>query len=163
MSASIFWRTVICGMIATFVMTMVSFIQGGVGLPAIDLGHILKASFNHVHTGEPYTLLWGNAAFNVGGVLMALIWVSFLQSRIPGNWIIQGILYGIIISVFVGLVVSPLVSLAAGDSFGIFYLDTWAPGLILLSGLVMHISYGITLALSLKVAGVKGLESFGQI
>ncbi len=159
MNASTFWRTVICGIIATFVMTMVSFIQAGVGLPAIDLGHILKASFNHVHTGEPYTLIWGNAAFNVGGVLMALIWVSFLQNRIPGNWIIQGAIYGVIISVVVGLIVAPVVSLAAGDSFGIFYLDTWAPGLILLSGLVMHISYGLTLSLSLKVAGVDGLGS----
>jgi hypothetical protein len=59
----------------------------------------------------------------------------------------------------VGLIVAPVVSLAAGDSFGIFYLDTWAPGLILLSGLVMHISYGLTLSLSLKVAGVDGLVS----
>jgi len=159
MSASTFWRTVICGMIATFIMTMVSFIQAGIGLPAIDLGHILKTSFNHVHAGEPYTLVWGNAAFNVGGILMALIWVSFLQNRIPGNWIIQGAIYGVIISVMVGLIVAPVVSLAAGDSFGIFYMDTWAPGLILLSGLVMHISYGLTLSLSLKVAGVDGLGS----
>jgi hypothetical protein len=158
MSSSIFWRTVICGFIATFIMTMLSFIQAGIGLPAIDLGHILKESFNFVHAAEPYTLIWGNAAYNVGGVLMALIWVSFLQNRIPGNWFISGAIYGIIISIVAGLIIAPVVSLAAGDSFGIFYTDTWAPGLILLSGLVMHLGYGITLALSLKVAGVNGLD-----
>jgi len=158
MSSSTFWRTVICGLIATFVMTMFSFLQAGIGLPAIDLGHILKESFNYVHADEPYSLIWGNAAYNVGGVLMALIWVSFLQNRIPGNWIIQGIVYGITISIVVGLIIAPIVSLAAGDSFGIFYMDTWAPGLILLSGLVMHIGYGISLALCLKVAGVNGLD-----
>jgi len=158
MSTPIFWRTVICGLIATFVMTMIAFLQSGVGLPAIDLGHILKESFNHVHGGEPYSLAWGNAAYNAGGVLMALIWVSFLQSRFPGNWVIQGILFGVLISVVMGLVVSPLVSGAAGESFGLFYTDTWAPGLILVAGLVMHLGYGLTLALSLKIAGVNGIE-----
>ena len=158
MSSSIFWRTVICGLIATFVMTMLSFLQAGIGLPAIDIGHILKESFNHVHPAEPYTLIWGNAAYNAGGVLMALIWVSFLQNRIPGNWFISGAIYGIIISIVTGLILAPIVSLAAGDSFGIFYMDTWAPGLILLSGLLMHLGYGISLALCLNVGGVDGLD-----
>lgn len=161
MSTNVFWRTVICGLIATFVMTMISFLQSGIGLPAIDLGHILKESFNHVHGEELYSLVWGNVAYNVGGILMALIWVSFLQNRIPGNWLIQGILYGIIISVVMGMVVSPLVSSAAGESFGVFYTDTWAPGLILAGGLVMHLSYGLTLTLSLKIAGVRGIERVG--
>ncbi|WP_234570916.1 hypothetical protein [Rhodohalobacter sp. 614A] len=157
-SSTTFWRTVICGLIATFTMTMVSFLQGGIGLPAIDIGHILKQTFNHVHGDEVYSLIWGNAAFNVGGVLMALFWVAFLQNRIPGNWFIQGIIYGIIISVVTGLVISPLFAKAAGESFGIFYTDTWIPGLILIGGIVMHISYGITLTLCLKVAGVNGVD-----
>lgn len=157
-SSTTFWRTVICGLIATFTMTMVSFLQGGIGLPAIDIGHILKQTFNHVHGDEVYSLIWGNAAFNVGGILMALFWVAFLQNRIPGNWFIQGIIYGIIISVVTGLVISPLFAKAAGESFGIFYTDTWIPGLILIGGIVMHISYGITLTLCLKVAGVNGVD-----
>ncbi len=158
MSVSVFWRTVICGLIATFVMTMIAFLQSGIGLPAIDLGHILKESFNHVHGGEPYSLVWGNAAYNAGGIMMALVWVSFLQTRFPGKWLIQGVSLGILISVVMGLVVSPLVSSAAGESFGLFYTDTWAPGLIILAGLVMHLGYGLTLTLSLKVAGVHGVD-----
>lgn len=157
-SSATFWRTVICGLIATFTMTMVSFLQGGIGLPAIDIGHILKETFNHVHGDEVYSLIWGNAAFNAGGVLMALFWVAFLQNRIPGNWFVQGIIYGIIISVVAGLVISPLFARAAGETFGIFYTDTWIPGLILLAGVLMHLAYGITLTLCLKVAGVVGVK-----
>lgn len=157
-SSTTFWRTVVCGLIATFTMTMVSFLQGGIGLPAIDIGHILKQTFNHVHGEEVYSLIWGNAAFNAGGVLMALFWVAFLQNRIPGNWFIQGIIYGILISIVAGLVISPLFARAAGESFGIFYTDTWIPGKILVAGVLMHITYGVSLTLCLKVAGVKKTE-----
>jgi hypothetical protein len=157
-SSSTFWRVVISGFIATFVMTMVSFLLGGIGLPTIDIGHIIKASLNNVHGTEIYSILWGNTAYYIGGILMALIWVIFLQMRVPGNWLIHGIIYGIAISLIAGLILAPLVSLAAGDSFGIFYTDTWVPGKILLAGLIMHISYGLTLTLGLKYAGVNGLQ-----
>lgn len=157
-SSTTFWRTVVCGLIATFTMTMVSFLQGGIGLPAIDIGHILKQTFNHVHGEEVYSLIWGNAAFNVGGVLMALFWVAFLQNRIPGNWIIQGIIYGIVISIVTGLIISPLFARAAGETFGLFYTDTWIPGKILVAGVLMHITYGVSLTLCLKVAGVRKTE-----
>lgn len=157
-TASTFWRTVFSGLIATFVMAMTSFLQGGIGLPAIDIGHILKETFNHVHGEQVYSLIWGNAAFNIGGILMALIWVTFLQKRIPGNWFIQGLIYGTLISLIAGLIISPLFARAAGETIGIFYMNTWIPGLILLAGVLMHLSYGITLTLCLKVAGVEGLK-----
>lgn len=137
---------------------MVSFLQGGIGLPAIDIGHILKETFNHVHGAEVYSLIWGNAAFNAGGILMALLWVIFIQNRIPGNWFLQGIVYGILISIVAGLIISPLFARAAGETFGIFYMDTWIPGLIILAGIVMLLAYGITLTLCLKIAGVEGLK-----
>lgn len=150
-----FIRTVVCGFIATFAMTIISFMQGGLGLPVIDVGHILKESFNHVHTGEPYSIFWGNMAYNVIGVLLALFWVVFLQKRIPGNWVVQGIIYGIIISIIAGLFVSPLAARAAGDTIGFFYTDTWMPGKIMVAGLIMHLIYGLVLTLSLKKAGVE--------
>lgn len=153
-----FWRTVISGLIATFVMAMISFLQGGIGLPTIDVGHILKESFNHVHSGTPYTILWGNTAYFVVGVLLALIWVVFLQKKIPGNWLIQGLIYGIVISLIAGLIVAPLASLAAGDPFGIFYSDTWIPGRIIIAGLTMHLGYGVILTMCLKYAGVYGID-----
>lgn len=158
-SSSVFWRTVISGFIATFVMSMVAFIQGGLGLPVVDIGHIIVGSFNEVHVDEPYDILWGNVAYFMGGILLALIWVVFLSTRIPGNWFVRGLLYGVLISLVSGLVLSPLVSLAAGDWFGFFYLDTWVPGLLILAGLIMHLAYGVILLLCLKVAGVKDFDT----
>lgn len=151
-----FWRTVICGFIATFVMMMTAFLLGGIGLPVIDVGYILKEIFNHVHIDEPYSIIWGNAAYYIMGIILALIWVAFLDNRIPGNWLIQGLLYGVIISIVAALVVSPLVSRAGGEPFGIFYSDTWFPFLTMLAGLVMHLAYGIVLLLGLKYSGVHG-------
>lgn len=157
LDSNTFWRTVISGFIATFIMTMIAFLQSGFGLPAIDVGHILKESFNEVHEAEPYNILWGNIAYYLVGILLALIWVIFLHKRIPGRWYIKGVIYGVIISIVAGLVVAPLVSSAAGDPFGIFYMDTWTPGLILMAGLVMHLAYGVSLLLCLKYAGVDSL------
>ncbi len=159
MRSNVFWRTIICGFIATFVMSMIAFLQGGLGLPVIDVGHIIQGSFNEVHVYEPYDIFWGNVAFYIGGILLALIWVVFLHNRIPGNWFVQGVIYGVIISIVAGLIISPLVSLAAGDGFGIFYFDTWTPGLIILAGLIMHLGYGLVLMLCLKYAGVKGIDA----
>lgn len=156
MNTSVFWRTAISGFIATFVMAMTGFLQGGFGLPVIDVGHILTESFNHALPGNPYHIIFGNMAFNVMGIILALIWVAFLQERIPGNWFLQGLIYGVIISFVAALLVSPFVSMAAGESVGLFYTNTWVPGLMLLAGLLMHLSYGIALTISLKVAGVKG-------
>lgn len=154
--SSTFWRTVICGFFATFVMSIVAFLLGGVGLPVIDVGYIMQEIFNHIHENDPYSIVWGNAAYYTGGIILALIWVVFLDKRIPGNWLVQGIVYGIIISLVAGLIVSPLVSLAGGEPFGIFYSDTWFPILTLLAGLIMHLAYGIVLLLNLKYAGVHG-------
>lgn len=149
-----FWRTVICGLIATFVMSMVAFLTSGIGLPVIDIGYILQEIFNHVHDHNPYSILWGNAAYYIGGVLLALIWVVFLNDKISGNWFVQGLLYGLLITIIAGVVISPVVSWAGGESFGIFYSGTWFPLLITLSGLVMHLAYGISLLFCLKYSHV---------
>ncbi len=158
-SSGTFWRTVISGFIATFFMAMVSFLQSGLGLPALDITYLIHKSLNYVHGYEFYSIFWANLAYIIGGILLALSWVVFLQNRIPGNWVIHGIIFGILISLFSGLLVAPLVALAAGDSFGIFYFDTWIPGKMLLAGAIMHLSYALILMLCLKIAGVKGLDS----
>lgn len=157
-SANVFWRTIICGFLATFVMTMIAFLLGGLGLPVNDIGHFLTESFNQAHEYDPYTLLMGNTAYYLFGIILALIWVVFLQQRIPGNRAVQGLIYGVIISIVAAFIVSPLVSLSAGEPFGIFYLQTWVPGSVLLAGLIIHLGYGLTLTLCLKYAGVDSID-----
>lgn len=160
-NSSDFWRTAISGFIATFVMSMTGFLQSGLGLPVIDVGYFLMESFNLAHETNPYTILWGNVSFYMFGIILAFIWVVFLQKRMPGNWFVHGVIYGIIISLLAGLIVSPLVSMAAGEPFGIFYTETWIPGLIILAGLIMHLAYGLVLMICLRYAGVKASEFKG--
>lgn len=162
MSASIFWRTVVSGFIATFVMAMISFFQGGLGLPVVDVGHIMKEGFNQVHVDTPYSIMWGNVAYFIVGILLALFWVAVLIQRVPGRWWIHGIGYGLAISFVAGLIVAPLAALAAGDSVGVFYYDTWFMRELIIAGLTMHLGYGLVLSFCLKVAGVKGLEKAGK-
>lgn len=153
--SSTFWRTVISGFIATFTMMIIAFLLGGFGLPVIDVGYILQEIFNHIHQHDPYSIAWGNAAYFIIGIIVALIWIVFLDHRIPGNWLVRGLLYGVIISIVAGLIVSPLFTMAGGEPFGIFYSDTWFPLMTLLSGLIMHLGYGMVLLLCLKFSIVQ--------
>lgn len=153
--SSTFWRTVISGFIATYTMMMVSFLLSVFGLPVIDVGYFLTQVFNMVHEGEPYGILWGNVAYYIIGILLALIWVEFLQKRISMHWSLQGIIYGVLISLLAALVVSPLVSEAGGDPFGLFYASTWFPFRTFVAGLVMHLAYGLVLMLCLERAGLR--------
>lgn len=145
-----FTETVFCGLIATFMMSMLSFLSSGIGLPVIDVGYMLKEIFNHIHEQDPYNILWGNMAYYIGGILLALIYVVFLNNKFPGNWLVQGIIYGVMISIISAIIISPVISMAGGESFGIFYMDTWFPVLNIFAGLIMHLGYGITLLLCLE-------------
>lgn len=40
-------------------MSMLGFLQSGIGLPVIDAGYFLKKSFNFAHEENPYTIIWG--------------------------------------------------------------------------------------------------------
>lgn len=154
MDSRIFFRTIISGLIATYVMFLFAFFQGGLGLPVIDIGHFLTESFNYVHDHDPYSIVWGNTAFFVMGILLALIWVTFLHNRFTQNWFFQSLIYAVILSVVAGLLVSPVVALSAGERFGIFYMNTWVPGLIIIAGFTIHFAYSFVLMLCLKIAGV---------
>ena len=147
MSGERFSRTVVAGLIATFVMTMTGFWQSGVGLPTMDVAAMLAGN---MMPDAPYTLAAGNVAHFGIGVLVALIWVALLQARIPGNWIVQGLVYGVLVTVVAAAVVFPL---AAG--VGIFFSNTPAPGRMLLGATVPHLTYGLSLTLSLRLAGVE--------
>jgi len=148
MTGSQFWKTVIAGLIATFVMTLTGFWQAGLGLPAFDVGAVMAGSMTSAHPDMPYSLVGGNLVHFGNGTLMALVWVAFLQNRVPGNWIVQGLIFAVILTLLAAIVVVPL---AAG--VGIFFSNTPAPMSMLLGDTVTHIAYGLTLTLSLKVAG----------
>ena len=150
MSGEQFWKTVVAGLIANYVMTMTGFWQSGLGLAAIDVGAMIAGSMTAAHPDAPYTLVVGNLAHFANGVMLALIWVAFLQERVPGNWIVHGLVYGLITMLAAWVIVAPL-----AFGVGLFFTNTPAPGRMMLATLVVHVAYGLSLTLSLKLAGVR--------
>ena len=149
-----FWKTVVAGLIANYVMTMTGFWQSGLGLAAIDTAAMIAGSMTAAHPDEPYTLVAGNLAHFANGVILALIWVAFLQQRIPGNWVVQGLVYALLTQLGAWVVVAPL-----AFGVGFFFTKTPTPGWLMLSTLVVHFAYGLSLTLSLKVAGVRAART----
>lgn len=147
-SGAQFWRTMVAGSIATLAMTMAGFWQSGIGLPALDAGAMLAANMTSAHPEVPYTLVGGNVAHVAIGLVLALLWVTVLRRRVPGNWIVQGFVYGILLTVVAAALVVPL---AAG--VGIFFSNTPVPVRMLLAAAVTHVTFGLTLTLSLELAG----------
>ncbi|MCO5168738.1 MAG: hypothetical protein M9894_20555 [Planctomycetes bacterium] len=150
LGASTFWRTVVAGLVATFVMTMTGFYQAGVGLPASDVGAMLTQTLNRAHEGTLYTPVAGNLAHFANGVLLALIWVAFLRHVIPGNWLVQGLVYSVILYLAAVLVVVPLAAEA-----GVFFSRTPMPMAMSIASLVIHVAYGVALTLTLYLAGIQ--------
>lgn len=152
-----FGTTVAAGVIATFVMTMTGFWQAGLGLPAVDVGAMLTGSMNAAHgDGGLYGPVAGNLAHFANGIVLALIFVAFLQRRLPGGWIVQGLIYAVLTTLAAGLVVVPL---AAGA--GVFFSNTPMPGKMTLASTTIHLAYGLALTLSLAVADVDAGRAAG--
>ncbi len=149
LSQHTFWKTVIAGGIATFVMTVTGFWQSGLGLPPIDVGAMLTKNMTAAHPDQPYGLWAGNLIHVLNGILLALLWVIFGQPRIPGHWFAQGLLYGIMTTLAATTIVVPLVAGA-----GVFFSNTPAPAMMTLASLSVHLAYGLALTFSLAVAGV---------
>ncbi len=154
MSGEQFWKTVVAGLIATYVMTMTGFWQSGLGLATLDVGAMITSSMTAAHPDAPYTLVAGNLVHFANGIIMGLVWVAFLQERVPGNWIVQGLVFALIAQLGAWVVVAPL-----AFGVGLFFTNTPAPGRMMLATAVVHVAYGLWLTLGLKVAGVRAARS----
>ncbi len=139
MDAATFWRAVVAGFLATFVMTLTGFWQGSLGfLARIDVSGMVAASM-----GQSWG--WGAAAHHLNGVILALIYARWLHGRLPGNDVVGAWLYGgVILTLAAALVVVPLANPAAG----VLFSKTGMAGKLLLSSFVIHSAYGITLGLA---------------
>ncbi len=149
-----FLKTVFSGLIANYVMTMTGFWQSGLGIAAIDIGAMITGSMTAAHPDAPYGLVAGNLVHFANGVILALIWVAFLQRRVPGNWIVHGLVYALITQLAAWVVVAPL-----AFGVGLFFTNTPAPGPMMLATAVPHVAYGLSLTLSLHVAGVRAART----
>ena len=115
---------------------------------------MITDSMTAPHPDAPYTLVAGNLANFANGVILALIWVVFLQKRVPGNWIVQGLVYALITQLAAWVVVAPL-----AFGVGLFFANTPTPGRMMLATAAVHVAYGLSLTLSLQVAGVRAART----
>lgn len=139
MNSSTFWRAVIAGFLATFVMTMTGFWQGSLGfLARMDVAGMVAGSM-----GQSWD--WGWLTHHLNGVILALVYVRWIHGRLPGGNLLQGWLYGGIgLTAAAALVVVPL----ANPDAGILFSKTPMPGKMLLSSFVAHSAYGVALGLA---------------
>jgi len=149
MSPSVFWRTIVTGVVATFVMTMTGFWQHGVGIRPLDFGAILATNMSSAHPGTAYGIFAGNLAHFTNGVLFAFLWVALLRQYVAGSWLVHGLVYGIVLAIVASLIGLPLVA-----DTGVFFTRMPAPGAMLLATAIMHLAYGFALCLSLEVARI---------
>ena len=149
MTPSVFWRTIIAGVVATFVMTMTGFWQHGVGIRPMDFGAYLTASMNSAHPDAVYGMYAGNAAHFALGVVFALLWVALFRQYVPGSWLVHGLSYGVALAFVAALIGFPLFA-----DTGVFFMRARAPGAMMLATFVMHLAYGFALTLGLEIAGI---------
>jgi len=149
MTPSVFWRTTIAGVVATFVMTLTGFWQPGVGIHPMDFGGYLAANMNSAHPDAVYGFFAGNLAHFALGIVFALLWVALFRRYVPGSWLVHGLAYGVALAFVAALIGFPLFA-----DTGVFFMRTRAPGAMLLATFVMHFAYGFSLTLGLEIAGI---------
>jgi uncharacterized membrane protein YagU involved in acid resistance len=102
-------RAAAAGLIGTGVMTALLLVEPSVGLPKIAMGQVLSTSLGlaSAHSATGPALGW---VLHFGiGVLLALIYASVLERRLPGTPLTRGLLYGLLVFIAAQVVFMPLV------------------------------------------------------
>jgi hypothetical protein len=134
-----FGKAVVAGLLGTLVMTMVMLMGPMMGIPPMPIGKML-ADF----MGIPEAFGW-IAHFMIGTVL-ALIYVYVLASKLPGNGLVRGALYGLVPWLVSQVMVNPMMGA------GVFASHTPAPLMMVIGSLMGHMIYGAV------VGGVYGTK-----
>lgn len=113
-------------------MTIVMIIAPMMGMPKMPIGNMLT---NFMHMPVPVGWI---AHFMIGTVLAAGF-VLFLQSKLPGNNIVRGLLFSLIPFFTAQIIVMPMMGA------GIFSSLTAVPMMMVMGSLVGHLIYGVTL------------------
>lgn len=124
-----FRKAVIAGLVGTLVMTMVMLMAPMMGIPPMPIGKML-ADF----MGMPEVLGW-IAHFMIGTVL-AVAFAFIFASKLPGNGMVRGALYGLLPWLLSQIMVNPMMGA------GIFASNTPAPMMMVIGSLMGHMIYG---------------------
>lgn len=127
-----FGKAVVAGLTGTFVMTVVVLMAPLMGIPPMPIGKMLAGFM-----GIPEVLGW-IAHFMIGTVL-ALIYAYYIVSRLKGNGLVRGAIYGLLPWFAAQIMVNPMMGA------GIFAINTPSPVLMVMGSLIGHLVYGAVL------------------
>lgn len=131
--------TIISGLVATFFMTALMIVAPMMGMPKMAIGEML-AGFMHI------PVIAGWMMHFLIGIILAGGYVLIFQSKLPGNPVIKGILFGLIPFLMAQLMVMPMMGA------GFFSSHTGTPLMMVMGSLMGHIVYGAVLGfISIRV------------
>jgi len=123
-------RAMVAGFIATLFMTFLSILGGHFGLQSLNWAK----SFETLLGGN---MIVGYFAFFVLGVVMSVMYVTFFHDRLPGDSWRRGLFYAVILWLFTGVALAPLMHMG-------FFMG----GMMMAMGtLVTYLFYGAVLGL----------------
>jgi len=98
-------KTIVAGVAATAVMSVVAmFVAPMMGMPKMDFGHMLGTG--NPMMAMPYAAGW--MIHFVVGIVMALVFAAVVRGKLPGNSVVQGMLYAFVIFLMAQLLVMPM-------------------------------------------------------
>jgi uncharacterized membrane protein YagU involved in acid resistance len=126
-------RAAAAGLVGTAVMTGLLMVEPSLGLPRIAIGQILSTSLGSVSAHFPIGPAAGWAIHFLVGAVLALIYAGLFARRLPGNALVRGVTYGVMVFVVAQLTFMPLVG---GGVFSRGDLE------LLAGSLLGHLVYG---------------------
>jgi hypothetical protein len=122
-------RSVLAGLAATTVMTLVMIMAPLMGMPEMNIGEMLGQFM-----GVPTFIGW--VGHFMIGVVLAVGYGLFFAPKLNNTPVVRGILYGLIPWFMSQVMVNPMMGV------GIFASNTPAPALMVMGSLLGHIVYG---------------------
>ena len=142
MSTYDFWRAVIAGFFATYVMTVAAAWQHAIGIHPHDPAAFMAQSLDPLGSGRGWA--WGSFYHYMNGLALALVYARWIHGRLSFHPLVLANLYGLGLVVVAMGILAPLL---APEQVGFFALKTDHALNFTLGSILAHAAYGTTLGL----------------
>jgi uncharacterized membrane protein YagU involved in acid resistance len=102
-------RAIAAGLVGTAAMTALLLVEPSIGLPKIAIGQILSTSLGSTSAHLPIGPTAGWVIHFLVGAVLGLVYAAFFASWLPGNALIRGTIFGLMVFVLAQLTFMPLV------------------------------------------------------
>ena len=136
-------KGILAGLIATGVMTMIMYLAPMMGMPKMDIAGMLSGMM-----GLPW-IVGMVIHFMNGAIIFPLIYVFVLYKVLPGNGLVRGIVWGLILFVIAQVMVMPMAGM------GFFSSASPQQMLMVMGSMMGHVVYGAILGVIFGGDGCK--------